>query len=85
MEKNDFLFEVSFFLFIFAFESQKAKDKCQKVGVRALDLSPSTLDLNPNKKYEENNLNYYSMWCGSANECTERNISKRKIIGDNSR
>ena len=50
MEKNDFLFGVSFFLFIFAFESQKAKDKCQKVGVRALDLSPSTLDLNPNKK-----------------------------------
>ena len=30
MEKNDFLFEMSFFLFIFAFESQKAKDKCQK-------------------------------------------------------
>ena len=30
MEKNDFLFGVSFFLFIFAFESKKAKVKRQK-------------------------------------------------------
>jgi hypothetical protein len=30
MEKNDFLFGVSFFLFIFAFESQKAKEERQK-------------------------------------------------------
>ena len=34
MEKNDFLFGVSFFLFIFAYESQKAKDKCQKSKVK---------------------------------------------------
>lgn len=60
MEKNDFLFGMSFFFIYFAIESQKSK-------VRALDLSPSTLDLNPNKKYEEDNLNYYSMWGGSGN------------------
>lgn len=41
MEKNDFLFEMSFFFIYFAFERRKAKDK-----------SPSTLDfrLYPNKK-----------------------------------
>ena len=34
MEKNDFLFGMSFFLFIFACKSQKIKDKSQKAKVK---------------------------------------------------
>lgn len=34
MEKNDFLFGMSYILFIFAFESQKIKVKSQKAKVK---------------------------------------------------
>ena len=34
MEKNDILFEMSFFFIYFAFESQKAKDERQKSKVK---------------------------------------------------
>jgi hypothetical protein len=74
MEKNDILFEMSFFFIYFAFERRKAKDK-----------RPSTLAFIQIKKYEEKDLSYYSMWCGSGYECAERDITKREVVGYDNR
>ena len=46
---------------------------------------PLTLAFSQIKKYEEDNLNYYSMWGGSGYECAERDITKREVIGYDNR